>query len=101
MPAATKSARRAAPIRITGAAWTGIRSEESPSPVSIIGERIVPIEIIIAKRFRNAVVNDIGATYRYFATRMLDRELATVMIVSRVEFARSHAVESIAGCIAP
>src|SRR4030095_9898942 len=84
--------------RTRGTDDNGIRRDPSPRNN---GASRVPIENIIAKRLRKADVNDIVATYRYFATRTFTRGVAEDITVSHVEFSRSPAVESIAGCRPP
>src|SRR5207249_10673464 len=96
--AATNKANSTAPIKTTGEDCIGIRNDELlPNK----GANNVPIQKIIAKRFRNPAVNDIVATYRYLATRTLARDVAVVITVSQVEFSRSPAVDSMAGCMPP
>ena len=59
------------------------------------------MENIIAARFRIPATAAIVETYRYFAATILTREVATVISVSQVDFSRSPAVQSIAGCMLP
>ena len=62
MPAETNRASNAAPARMTGADSIGIRSDDVPRPPWNIGASTVPIDAIIANKFKNAAMKDIVAT---------------------------------------
>src|SRR3954470_9335901 len=99
--AETNSAINNAPSRMIGIDSIGIEIATSDPFRRNIGVSMARRENIIAIKFRRPAANDMVATYRYLAIRTLLRLVARVMTVSQVEFSRSPAVESIAGCMAP
>src|SRR5438046_10707417 len=101
MPAEIKKASSTVTAMMRGMERSGIPKEnvEMRSPRS--GASTDLMENIIATRLRIPATAAIVETYRYFAATILTRQDATDISVSQVDFSRSPAVQSIAGCIHP